>query len=418
MRALIVRLPRGFGPKALAAAARHGGRNLSALEGSGEDGPVDVVLVHVPNDRLEGLLDDLQDLPDLHVTFEPRGVITLHPPRRSAPDEALDVGARSPIEVLLGGLQSVGSWNGFLGYAAAAGVVVWIGLFTNTVYLLTAAMLIAPYAGPAMNAALATARGDPRLFGRSVLRYVAALATTIAVAFALSLVFSQDIATEQMVERSQISAVAALLPLVAGAAGALNLCQSERNSLVSGAATGMLVAASLAPPAGLVGMAAAIGEWDLVGSAVFVLVLQLVGINLSGAVVFRLFGIAPRGVRFARGRPWFGWAAGGASALALLGLVAFQLSDRPMLQRSSTAQRAAALVQSTIDASGLAKPVHQDVRFTRADIPGQNTLLVRAWVQAPSPDPAIGERLAGTLRERLRASFDVTPLVDVTVLAE
>ncbi len=89
-----------------------------------------------------------------------------------------------------------------------------------------------------------------------------------------------------------------------------------------------------------------------------------------------------------------------------------------MLQRSSTAQRAAALVQSTIDASGLAKPVHQDVRFTRADIPGQNTLLVRAWVQAPSPDPAIGERLAATLRERLRASFDVTPLVDVTVLAE
>jgi hypothetical protein len=51
--------------------------------------------------------------------------------------------------------------------------------------------------------------------------------------------------------------------IVLGAAGALNLCQSERSSLVSGAATGMLVAASLAPQAGLIRMGAAIGEWEM-----------------------------------------------------------------------------------------------------------------------------------------------------------
>ncbi len=42
-----------------------------------------------------------------------------------------------------------------------------------------------------------------------------------------------------------------------------NFVQSERSSLVSGAAVGMQVAASLAPPAGLVGMAIAIGRWDI-----------------------------------------------------------------------------------------------------------------------------------------------------------
>ena len=418
MRALLVRVPRGCAGQALSIAEDHSGQNLTAVEGTNGRDPVDLVFAHVPNEQVGPVIDALQSIPGLHATLVPAGVVTLHPPASSAAEEATDVGARSPIEVFFGGLQSVGSWNGFLGYAAASGVVVWIGLFTNTVYLLTAAMLIAPFAGPAMNAALATARGDPWLFGRSVLRYFAALATTILVAAALSVIFAQDIATEQMVARSQISSVAVLLPLVAGAAGALNLCQSDRSSLVSGAATGMLVAASLAPPAGLVGMAAAIGEWDLVGSGAFVLLLQLVGINLSGALVFRLFGVSPSGIRFARGRAWFGVAAGAASAVVLAGLVAFQLSDRPMLQRSSTAQRAAALVQRVIDESGVAKPVYQDVRFTRADIPGQNTLLVRAWVQAANADAAIKDSLTRALRDRLRRDFDLTPLVEVTVLTD
>ena len=61
--------------------------------------------------------------------------------------------------------------------------------------------------------------------------------------------------------------------IAAGAAGAINLMQSERSSLVSGAATGMLVAASLAPPAGIIGMAAAIGRWDMAVSGLFLLLL-------------------------------------------------------------------------------------------------------------------------------------------------
>ena len=48
----------------------------------------------------------------------------------------------------------------------------------------------------------------------------------------LSLILRQAIATTLIVERSQISIVAVLLPLAAGAAGAINLVQSERSSLV------------------------------------------------------------------------------------------------------------------------------------------------------------------------------------------
>jgi hypothetical protein len=254
MRQLLIQVPRGHGKKVLEIARNYDGMNLVQFEATGggaPSDPLDVVMASVANGRVEGMLSDLEALPELHVTLAPRGVMPLRPPAAEAAKQVIDVEERSPIEVLLSGLQSIGSWKGFLGYAAAAGFVVWIGLFTNTVYLLTAAMLIAPFAGPAMNTAIATARGDRELLGRSLLRYFAALTVTISVTAILSLILRQEVATQQMVDTSMISSVAVLLPLVAGAAGALNLVQSERSSLVAGAAVGMLVAASLAPPAGL-----------------------------------------------------------------------------------------------------------------------------------------------------------------------
>jgi uncharacterized hydrophobic protein (TIGR00271 family) len=420
MRQLLVQVPRGHGTAVLKIAAACDGANLAQYEASGHDGPVDLVIVHVSNDKVEQLLKELQTLPDLHATLIPSGVIALQPPAAQAPQQVTDVTVRSPIEIFLAGLQSIGSWTGFLGYAVAAGVVVWIGLFTNTIYLLVAAMLIAPFAGPAMNGAIATARGDWHLLRQSLLRYVAALAVTIAIAGALSLIMRQEIATSLMVATSNISAVAVLLPLVAGAAGALNLVQSERSSLVSGAAVGMLVAASLAPPAGLVGMAMALGEWAMAKNGLFVLVLQLVGINLSGAMVFRFFGLSAQGVRYHRGTGWVFGATLAVTIIALAGLLAWQFTDQPELQRSSQAERAAAQIQEVVNTSKLAHLVEADVRFTHSDIAGQTTLLGVVYVQRNSPTLSaeqIRSQLTEAIQTRLlEQGFHVTPLIDVSVL--
>lgn len=428
MRQLTVRVPRGHADEVLQAARAHGGVNLAAMAAAGEDGAaLDLVLVQVPNPAVGPLLGALERLPGLHVTLLPQGVIPLRPPPDEAASQATDVGARSPFEVFLGGLQSVGPWGGFLGYAAAAGVIVWIGLVTEAVFLLVAAMLVAPFAGPAMNAALATARGDAALFGRSLGRYVAALAVTIVVTAAGSWVMDLRAATALMVQISLVSAVAVLLPLVAGAAGALNLCQSERSSLVSGAATGTLVAASLAPPAGLVGMGAVLGEWGMVRASAFVLVLQLVGINLAGAVVFRLYGLSPRGVRYSRGRRWFAFAAWGGSVAALAGLLALQFADTPALQRATLAQRAREQVREVVVQSGLARPVDSDVRFRPTGGGQRDRMLVVLHVERSGAGAVsagavsreeIGRLLAEAVRVRLAEGFDAIPLVDVTVLGE
>lgn len=421
MRQLIIQVPHGQGKQVLDIAKSLDGTNLAQLEAIGSEGLIDLVLIHISNRQVEKLLTKLEDINKLHITLLPTGVMTLRPPVSQAPEQVKNVEERSPLEIFLGGLQSVGSWRGFLGYAAVAGFVVWIGLYTNTTYLLTAAMLIAPFAGPAMNVAIATARGDKQLLWRSVLRYFAALGVTIAVTGILSLILQQNIATSLMIERSQISSVAMLLPLAAGVAGALNLVQSERSSLVSGAATGMLVAASLAPPAGIVGMASAIGRWDMVVSGLFLLLLQLVGINFTAALLFRFFGLSSQGVRYQRGKRWLFPIALGLTVAMLASLLTWQFAQPPSLQRSTLAQRANAEIQEVVSQNPMVDLVEANVRFTRANIKGQNTLLSVVYVQ-PRQGIAVSEeeirsRLTREIQTHLKQqNLNITPLVDISIL--
>jgi uncharacterized hydrophobic protein (TIGR00271 family) len=421
MRQIIVQVSQGHGEAALAIARHHGGINLACWAGVDGQEALDMVLVHVSNGQVEGLLAELEKLPCTRFTLLPVGVIPLRPPTSQAPDQVIDVALRSPIEVFLGGLQSVGSWKGFLGYAAAAGVVVWIGLFTNTSYLLVAAMLIAPFAGPAMNTALATARGDFQLLWRSLRRYFIALAVCLSMAALLSFVLQQQVVTSLMEATSQISSIAVLLPIVAGAAGALNLVQSERSSLVSGAATGMLVAASLAPPTGLVGMAAVMERWDMVTNGLFLLLLQLVGINLAGALVFRGFGLTSRGARYDRGRSQVFVSSVGMAALVIVCLLTWQFWEAPNLQRTSIAQRAIAEIHQTVQESGLAWPLEVDARFTSSSPSGdQNTLLTVVYAQRRGTNTAltnteIRQQLTKAIEKALQGQ-KLMPLVQINLL--
>jgi uncharacterized membrane protein len=419
MRQLLIQVPQESGSDVMRAAERHGSPDAMRFHGANRDHPTDLVILHIANSHVEHLLHDLQNIPGLRIALTPRGVIALQPPPEETAQQVVDVTPRSPLEIFLGGRHSVGSWTGFLGYAAAAGGVVWIGLFINTI-LLTAAMLIAPFAGPAMNAALATARGDLTLLSRALLRYVASLALTVAVAAALSVAFHLRSATEHMVMVSQISSAAVLLPLIAGAAGALNLVQSERNSLVSGAAVGLLVAASLAPPAGLIGMASVIGEWQMVVSGAFLLALQLVGINLSGTAVFRWYGLSARGARYDRGQAWVTLSATLLSMTALASLLTWQFWNTAKLQRSSVAERAAEVITQVVNQSGITGLVESNVRFTNADIQGQYTLLGVVYMQSQDKTLAESEfrrQLLASIHRRLAMDHPrVTPVINLTVL--
>lgn len=272
-----------------------------------------------------------------------------------------------------------------------------------------------------MNVVIASARGDFDLLKRSIFRYFAALSVIVAAAWLLSTLFGQTIATDQMVATSEVSSAAVLLPLAGGIAGAVQLAQSERSSLVSGAAIGMLVAAALAPPAGLVGMAIAIGRPDMAINGGFLLLLQLVGINFGGAIVFRLYGLQPGGAVYAGGKRRVFPIALWSSILALAFLLSWQFSSSPNLTRSSLAQKAMGVIQTVVDGDPDVSLVESNVRFTRPNIPDQNTLLSSLYIQpkaGQTVDVSSARRrlIAEIQNELLSQGFNVTPLIDITVL--
>jgi uncharacterized hydrophobic protein (TIGR00271 family) len=421
MRHMMIKAPPNNGKQILEMAGQRGGKNMVKLEANDLQDKWDVVFLTLDNRAAGRFMKDLEEISDVHITFFPQDALTMLPPQSEVADQITDVLPRSPMEIWLKGLQSIGSWKGFFGYAVSAAIVVWIGMFTNTVYLLVAAMILAPFAGPAMNIAIATATGDSKLLWRNLLRYFTALSLTVLIALALSLILNQDVASSTMVNVSKVSSIAVLLPLVAGVAGALTLVQAESNSLVSGTAVGLLVAASLAPPAALIGMSSAMGRWDMVVNGAFILLLQLVGINLGGTLIFRAYGLKSEGQRYERGRPVIFYISLGLSMLILIGLLIWQFSISPDLQRSTQEQRAASEVQLVLENYPRAQLVQSELRFTRPQIGDQNTLLGIIYVQR---NPGVNEtaeeirqELTRMVQNRLLSEgYNVTPLIDVVVL--
>jgi uncharacterized hydrophobic protein (TIGR00271 family) len=269
------------------------------------------------------------------------------------------------LEIYLGGIQSVGSVFGLIGYSFVAGIIVWIGLFTTTSFLLVAAMLVAPFAGPAMNAALATAAGKKQLLQSSLSRYAIAILTGVAASFLMTLLFPLKTLTPLMEEISQVSKFAILLPLVSGFAGAVNICQSERDSLVSGAAVGILVAASLAPPVGLVGAGLYMMDWQIVFSSLFRILLQLLGIHIAATLVFYFYGkVTPGGVRFLQGSKTLGLVTSGIVVLGLVAMMFWQFAQPPFLRKASMNTELNEVFDAELQKLPYIKVLNKDVSFT------------------------------------------------------
>ncbi len=51
-------------------------------------------------------------------------------------------------------------------------------------------------------------------------------------------------------------------------------------------------------------MAIALGMWSMALNCLFLLVLQLAGINIAAVTVFRLYGLSQKGARYKRGSKW------------------------------------------------------------------------------------------------------------------
>lgn len=388
MRQVIIKIPKGNEQEILQSIEAVNGKNTFHFTSEHKE----VYFTYLPNEKVNNFLKQIDKFEKPEIVLVPRGVITLYPPASRAPDQVADVQKKSSLEIYLGGIQSVGSMFGLISYSFVAGIIVWIGLFTTTTYLLVAAMLVAPFAGPAMNAALGTAAGKMNLLKSSLKRYGIAILTGIFASILMSMIFPLNTLTPLMEEVSQVSKFAVFLPLVSGFAGAINICQSERDSLVSGAAVGILVAASLAPPVGLIGMGLYMGDWQVVYSSLYRITLQLLGIHLSATLVFYFYGkVSPSGVRFLNGKKWTGLVTTAIVCLAIGSMMFWQFRQPPFYRKSSLNTELTDELNTQLKKLESIEILNKSVSFTNTKYQGTPVAIFQATVLKKENYPTDGQ---------------------------
>ena len=393
--------------------------NSVATRGFDPDDEWDIVTMQIPNEAVDDVIAAVGGIEGVRITLDTSGVLALASDSYERPRPAIDVTPRSAVEIFLNRTLGESTDVSLLGYSAVAGAVVWIGLFEEVGYLLVAAMLVAPFAVPALTTAVASASGDVPMLRRGLTQYVWTVLVTIAVATGISLAAQLRLPTTLMVDVVSLSPYSVLLPIAAGVAGGLFVVHSDEANTVSGAAVGMLVAAALAPPAGVAGMALAIVRWDLLAAAVFVITAQLVGINLVAGIVFRLYGMSPTQPRFSVGRRGVfpATVAVGVAAFAVLAVIAVMT---PITQRDRIAHLATVEIEEALETGGMARLVEADVRFSPYRVSPDRLVATVHVEPREGVDPTVvGEHVETVTAGALRAVDPrARPLVDVVVLPE
>lgn len=425
MRQIHVQVRRDKAETVLGLANRHEAFSPVAVEARTEGGePWSLLLLNLPNDRVGSFLWEVrEEVEDAYITLFPSGTLPVQTPFSKVRERVRSVAHRSTLELVLASLQSVGSWQGMLLYAFFSGVVAAYGVIFSVSWLLVAAMLIAPMGAPAMVSVVGTAIGDWRMLGRGALRFTAAILVLVASALALGLVYGLSSSTSVMEQVTALSHWGVAVALVAGAAGAQAQVESSRASLVSGTATGFLIAAALSPTSAVLGLSVVLQRWDYTGLMAFQLLLQYAAIVTGGWLSLRLYGVVPSDASVERGSARRRTALVSVLAAATLALVGWQVTQGVRFRKADASVEVIQLARTAVERVPAARLVEADAHFTRPDQAfSEEAVLIEMVVgnrgeevDAQTVERQVREAMVRLVRARLPG---VVPYVAVTVIPE
>jgi uncharacterized membrane protein len=383
------------------------------------------VTVNVPNHRVGSFVAAVEAaVGKAEFVIPTSGTLPIRTPVSEVRDRVADVSRRSTLELVLDVHQSLGTWTGMLLYALVSGIVAAWGVMFDVPFLLTAAMLIAPLGAPAMVCVVAVAIGDGWMLRRGGLRFAVALVVLAASAALLGWAYGLRDSTVMMESLTNLSSWSALLGVAGGAAGAMALIQTERDSLVTATATGFLVAVSLSPPSAVLGLAVALRRWDYVGLMAFLLALTFAGVLAGGWLALRLRGVGPgEPAVAARGGKGTRTALAASVVVVLAGLVLWQARQGPRFRKADMARSAATLAGEAVQDVPGYRLLLADAEFTPGDADWHEGegLVVRLVVARTGGAPAAGERgsIRGAVRRAITARMEgVRPFVAVTIVED
>lgn len=391
------------------------------------------IRANLPNDRVGAFVSAVAArVEEPEFVLLPHGTLPISLPLADLRERVADVSRRSTLELVLDGLQSIGSWSGMLTYALVSGVVAAYGVLFDTPYLLTAGMLIAPMGAPAMVTALGITIGDGWMVRRGTVRFFASLVVLALAAALLGYAYGLRVSTPTMEAISNLSAWAVLLSVAGGWAGAQAMARSDRDSLVTATATGFLVAVALSPPSAVLGLAVPMGRWDYVVRMAFLLLLTFFGVQVGAWLSLHLLGVGASDAPEGRGTSRLRWALVAAAVLVTAGMVAWQTRQEPSYLQADLSREAVRVSREAVSGlEGLAV-VDAEARFTRQDAswhPGEGLLVqlivvrrataggAEGGLPSQPPEDEVESRVRATVERLLRTRIEgIHPFVSVTVL--
>jgi uncharacterized hydrophobic protein (TIGR00341 family) len=188
--------------------------------------------------------------------------------------------------------------NSFIWMILLSAIIATAGLLVDSAAVVVGSMVIAPFVGPVLTAAVGGVTGDREMLRDSIVLQ----AVGVAVALVSSLAFGYVLKTFAFVPPLNITALGQIssraapglmtiaVGLAAGAASAFGLSTKGPTSLI-----GVMIAAALIPAAGTVGIAVVWGYPVIAIGSLLLLLISIVGINVAAFVTLWYLDYRPNG---------------------------------------------------------------------------------------------------------------------------
>jgi len=164
-----------------------------------------------------------------------------------------------------------------------------IGLSSDSVAIVIAAMVIAPLLGPILAFSVGAALGDAPLMAKASRTAFLGFGIGFVFAFALTQFFPPNYESRELMDRAVVGPEMIMLALASGAAAALSLTTGVSSALV-----GVMVAVALLPPSVASAMFFGAGDISNGLSALLLLALNVVCTVISAQMIFLWKGVRPR----------------------------------------------------------------------------------------------------------------------------
>jgi len=278
-----------------------------------------------------------------------------------------------------------------MGFATA---IAAFGIAADSTAVVIGAMLVAPLMSPLMATSVSLIMGWPRRASVSALVALGGivLAIGLSILIGAGLPFDIPLTNSQIASRINPTMVDLAIAIAAGGAGAFALSRPD----VSDALPGVAVAIALVPPLAVVGLMIEAREGDAAVGAWLLFITNLVGILLTGAVVFVLTGVAPLSQLF-QNRKWIKTSLGLVAALGFVVVAALALSGQRIAAESFSRTEAQEAVEEWLGPDSSLDP------FEVVVSPSEVTVIVVGPDEPPPMDD-----LGALMESALGESVDVT----------